>query len=193
MFLLWSARQLLSLWLLHIIVYIGTVNAKLKGRICAYGDIDRDLYTDIIVQDSDRLKIYLQNENGEFSEAGQNINLGSAQIVSCAIGDFNGDSVPDILVSKKKDQVPEQGGFLLQPSGGFFSSGEKGYESTVYMFLYSAYKPFYLNATLLDEVAVMDVNGDGISDVVGFHFNGSLFCQLGSTSGNFSSCERSFK
>lgn len=46
--------------------------------------------------------ILLQNENGEFSEAGQNINLGSTQIVSCAVGDFNGDSIPDILVSKKK-------------------------------------------------------------------------------------------
>ncbi|VDK80885.1 unnamed protein product [Gongylonema pulchrum] len=64
--LLWCTKQLLFLWLLHIIVYIGTVNAKLKGRICAYGDIDRDLYTDIIVQDSDGLKIYLQVFRGFF-------------------------------------------------------------------------------------------------------------------------------
>lgn len=36
------------------------VDGKLEGRVCAYGDINRDLYTDIIVQDHDRLKIYFQ-------------------------------------------------------------------------------------------------------------------------------------
>lgn len=92
-----------------------------------------------------------------------------------------------------KPRLTKKSGHLFQPSGGFFLSGEKGYESTVYMFLYNVYKPFYINATLLDELAVMDVNGDGTSDVVGFHNNGSLFCQLGSASGNFSSCEHSFK
>ncbi|VDM07793.1 unnamed protein product [Wuchereria bancrofti] len=161
----WSIPQIIFYVIMHAIY----VNGKLKGRICAYGDIDRDLYTDIIVQDHDRLKIYFQNENGEFFEAGQNINLGSSHAVSCAVGDFNGDSVPDIL-----------------------SSGRKGYESTVYIFSYNTYKPVHLNATLLDELSVMDVNGDGISDVVGFLNNSFLFCQLGSASENFSSCEHFF-
>ncbi|VDO32500.1 unnamed protein product [Onchocerca flexuosa] len=165
----------MPLIVLCVITHAICVNGKLKGRICAYGDMDRDLYTDIIVQDYDRLKTYFQNENGEFSEAGQDISLGSSHTVSCAVGDFNGDSVPDILVSRKN------------------SSGEKGYESTVYIFSYNAYKPIPLNATLLDELAVMDVNGDGISDVVGFLNNTSLFCQLGSATGNFSSCEHFFK
>lgn len=163
-----------TLLIFYVIMHAIYVNGKLKGRICAYGDIDRDLYTDIIVQDHDRLKIYFQNENGEFFEAGQNINLGSSHTVSCAVGDFNGDSVPDILVSRKN------------------SSGQKGYESTVYIFSYNTYKPVHLNATLLDELSVMDVNGDGISDVVGFLNNSSLFCQLGSASENFSSCEHFF-
>ncbi|VDM95088.1 unnamed protein product [Thelazia callipaeda] len=161
--------------------YSRFVHGKLKGRICAYGDIDRDLYTDIIVQDNDRLNIYFQNENGEFSEAGHSIHLGSTQTVSCAVGDFNGDSVPDLLISKKK----------LDAS--LFSSGEKGYESTVYIYLYNSYQPIYLDPTVLDELSIMDVNGDGTSDVVGFSKNGSLFCLLGSSSGNFSSCNHFFK
>ncbi|VDK80432.1 unnamed protein product [Litomosoides sigmodontis] len=166
----WSIPQVA----LCVIVHAIYVSGKLKGRICAYGDIDRDLYTDIIVQDHDRLKTYFQNENGEFFESGQNINLGSSQIVSCAVGDFNGDSVPDILVSRKNP------------------NGTKGYESTIYISSDNAYKPIVLNATLLDELAVMDVNGDGISDVVGFFSNNSLFCRLGSAIGNFSPCEHFF-
>lgn len=78
----------------------------------------------------------------------------------------------------------------------FQPNGKEGYESTIYIFSYNAYKPVPLNATLLDELAVMDVNGDGISDVVGFlsnNENNSLFCRLGSAIGNFSPCERFFK
>lgn len=45
---------------LCVIMHTIYVSGKLKGRICAYGDIDRDLYTDIIVQDHDRLKTYFQ-------------------------------------------------------------------------------------------------------------------------------------
>lgn len=64
---------------------------------------------------------------------------------------------------------------------------------TVYMYMYNVYKPYKFNETFLDELAVMDVNGDGTSDVVGFLNNGSLFCQLGSSSGNFSPCEQAFR
>uniref|UniRef100_A0A915PL04 T-cell immunomodulatory protein n=1 Tax=Setaria digitata TaxID=48799 RepID=A0A915PL04_9BILA len=164
----WSIIQVI----LCIIIHALCVSGKLKGRICGYGDMDRDLYTDIIVQDHDLLKTYFQNENGEFSESGQYINLSSSNSVSCAVGDFNGDSVPDILVSRKNP------------------SGEKGYESIVYIFSYDTYKPVPLNAVLLDELAIMDINGDGISDVIGFLNSSSLFCQLGSAKENFSSCEK---
>uniref|UniRef100_A0A915AJ19 T-cell immunomodulatory protein n=1 Tax=Parascaris univalens TaxID=6257 RepID=A0A915AJ19_PARUN len=161
----------------------GAKTLRLKGGICAYGDMDRDLNTDLIVQHGHLLKIYLQGENGEFTESQQKINVGS-QKVFCSVGDFNGDSVPDILVSKKK------------PSGifgGLFSSAEQGFEVTAHVFVYNAYKPHVFNETFADQLSVMDVNGDGSSDVIGFLSNGTFFCRLGSATSEFFPCENSFR
>ncbi|KHN78663.1 Uncharacterized protein Tcan_09296 [Toxocara canis] len=161
----------------------GSATTRLKGQICAYGDIDRDLNTDLIVQHGHLLKIYLQGENGEFTESQQRINVGT-QTVFCSVGDFNGDSVPDILVSKKKPT-----GIF----GGLFSSAEQGYESVAHIFVYNAYKPHVFNETFFDQPSVMDINGDGTSDVVGFLANGTFFCRLGSATSEFMPCEDSFK
>lgn len=38
----------------------SSTTTRLKGQICAYGDMDRDLNTDLIVQHGHLLKIYLQ-------------------------------------------------------------------------------------------------------------------------------------
>ncbi|VDK71402.1 unnamed protein product [Anisakis simplex] len=86
---------------------------KLQGQICAYGDIDRDLNTDLIVQDGNVLKVYLQ-----------------------------------------------------------------------------AYE---FNETFFDQLSIMDINGDGSSDLIGFLANGTFFCRLGSAANDFLPCEKSFR
>ena len=75
-------------------------NLPLHGRICAYGDINKDRYTDLVVQRGAKLIILLQSEGGNFRDSGRYapILLEKSAIVSCTVGDFNGDASPDILV-----------------------------------------------------------------------------------------------
>lgn len=61
-------KRFVKAFVMHLFIYLNCcickenseVSAKLKGRICAYGDMDRDLYTDLIVKSKHFLKIYLQ-------------------------------------------------------------------------------------------------------------------------------------
>ncbi|MFH4977928.1 hypothetical protein AB6A40_004637 [Gnathostoma spinigerum] len=172
------------MFILIVLVGIGLVCAidpfdfdkpppPIKGHICAYGDMDRDLYTDIIVQDGENLKIYYQSENGHFSDRGSLVIPVDAKKAFCSIGDFDGDSNPDILVSKRH------------------STNE--YEPTIYFASNNEFILHKLDVILNDEPSIMDVNGDGKSDVVGFMQNGSLFCQYGVSRNEFSSCLAAFK
>jgi hypothetical protein len=40
----------------------------IPGRVCAYGDMDKDRYTDLVVQRGNKLFILLQSEAGVFKE-----------------------------------------------------------------------------------------------------------------------------
>lgn len=33
---------------------------KLRGSVCAYGDMNRDLYTDLLIYENTKLKLYTQ-------------------------------------------------------------------------------------------------------------------------------------
>lgn len=157
----------------------GESVAKLKGSVCAYGDINRDLYTDLIFHDGEFLKVYLQGEEGEFTEWKHKINVGESDL-ACALGDFNGDAVPDILVSTRRES-------------GFLINKKVVYEATIYLFLNNEFQAVPFNVSTLDELSVMDVNGDGASDVIGFLENKTLFCRLGARSGIFLPCENYFR
>uniref|UniRef100_A0A1I7Y1P5 VCBS repeat-containing protein n=1 Tax=Steinernema glaseri TaxID=37863 RepID=A0A1I7Y1P5_9BILA len=107
----------------------------LGGRVCAFGDMNRDRYTDMIVQTDTYLKINLQGENGQFSESSRlhPINLGVSAPVSCVVGDFNGDSVPDIMVTTQSAEKDNQ------------------FDATVYVFKYNAFMPVKVAASYFDQ------------------------------------------
>lgn len=73
----------------------------LNGRVCAYGDMDKDRYTDLIVQNGPQLTILLQSEAGIFYKTSDisNITLSDSNDVYCNVGDFDGNTELDILVT----------------------------------------------------------------------------------------------
>ena len=75
----------------------------LNGRICGIGDMNKDGNTDLIVQQrtgsQNKLVVYLQSEGAEFRNGTQHIDLGKdGNDVFCNVGDFNGDSCPDLFI-----------------------------------------------------------------------------------------------
>lgn len=76
----------------------------LNGRICAYGDFNKDRYTDLLVQDNDLLIILLQLDETTFEISSEftNISVKNLGDVYCSIGDFDGNAELDILVTNVK-------------------------------------------------------------------------------------------
>lgn len=78
----------------------------MHGRVCAYADMNKDQYTDIVVIDDNRtISIMLQSpkENLRFNEYQElsKIHLNhTIENVYCAVADFDGDSLPDIMITQ---------------------------------------------------------------------------------------------
>ncbi|KAI1708830.1 protein linkin [Ditylenchus destructor] len=160
----------------------------LEGRICAYGDMDKNSYTDLIVQQGNSLVIMTQSEQGAFSEAksfGQ-IPLPDGVNVFCSVGDFNGDAALDIMVTQPVTEKT----FLI-------FTHDKGYNSTLYLFKDGKFVPRPIDEVVFrDQPTIMDINGDGASDVVGFvqkDEGTQLYCLAGDKNDKFSLCEKNFK
>ncbi|KAI6188091.1 Protein of unknown function DUF842 domain containing protein [Aphelenchoides besseyi] len=146
------------------------------GRICAYGDINKDRYTDLVVQRGPKLFILLQSEGGSFKDSHRYtpIELNVNREVFCTVGDFNGDAVPDILVVAK---------------------GRETYSASIYYVHESTHVEISLNQSYIDQPVVMDVNGDGISDILGFVYNNTrpaMSCITGSRSNAYEDCAYRF-
>jgi hypothetical protein len=64
--------------------------------------MNKDSYTDLIIQQGDSLLIFTQSEQGLFSETKDfpRISLDGTADVFCSVGDFNGDASLDIMVTK---------------------------------------------------------------------------------------------
>uniref|UniRef100_A0A1I8AS62 FG-GAP repeat protein n=1 Tax=Steinernema glaseri TaxID=37863 RepID=A0A1I8AS62_9BILA len=139
-------------------VFLGTLVAtivgdeitnEMRGRVCAFGDMNKDGYTDIILQIGDRLDINLQTENGQLVNW-TTLFIGVSQPITCAVGDFNGDSRPDVMISRAV--------------GGM-------YASRVFINNGSSFEPLDVRGSYFDEPMIADVNGDGVSDIIGFAYD----------------------
>ena len=61
---------------------------------------------------------------------------------------------------------------------------------TIYLFK-DSFHPIALNDTFIDHPSILDLNGDGISDVIEFIYDESatlLFCRKGTKLDNFENC-----
>uniref|UniRef100_A0A915EKH9 Uncharacterized protein n=1 Tax=Ditylenchus dipsaci TaxID=166011 RepID=A0A915EKH9_9BILA len=131
-----------------------------------------------------------QSEQGFFAESKDfaRISLGSAQEVFCSVGDFNGDASLDIMVTQQITVGVWLG----------LSTEDKGFNSTLYLSKNSAFTPLPLNVTFFDQPTVVDINGDGASDILGFVNNVTvdtdykLYCLAGNSSGTFHDCSAKF-
>uniref|UniRef100_A0A7I4YC98 T-cell immunomodulatory protein n=1 Tax=Haemonchus contortus TaxID=6289 RepID=A0A7I4YC98_HAECO len=138
------------------------------GRVCGFGDFNGDRNTDVLVQRGTNLTILLQDdellnvlEEGVFTNS-TSFNVGD-DIVECSLGDFNGDTKLDVLVSTKKGSRYYHSVWISSPLGDSFAE----HKLTV----------------LSSQALAIDVDGDGWHDVLGFFENGSMYCATFSPTG----------
>ena len=101
------------LWSLLLLVTVTHSLEKtapdLLGKVCAFGDFNADRNTDILVFNNGSLTINYQEtklldvlEASKFTQ-GTSFIVGKSdlnpELVECSVGDFNGDSRLDVLVS----------------------------------------------------------------------------------------------
>jgi hypothetical protein len=121
----------------------------------AVGDFNRDGIPDLVVANAYQggsrgtVSILLGNGDGTFL-TGKEIDAGGAETTTVAVGDFNGDGKPDLVVANYGDlSGPDNVAVLLGNGDGTFMPAA-----------------VYTAGTKPDFVAVGDFNGDGNLDVV---------------------------
>ncbi|KAJ1347724.1 hypothetical protein KIN20_002855 [Parelaphostrongylus tenuis] len=131
------------------------------GRVCGFGDFNGDRNTDVLVQRGANLTILLQDdellnvlEEGVFTNS-TSFAVGS-DTVECSLGDFNGDTKLDVLVSAKKGKEYHHSVWISSALGDSFVEQKL--------------------AVLSSQGLAIDVDGNGWHDVLGFFSNGSMYC-----------------
>lgn len=133
------------------------------GRVCGFGDFNGDRNTDVIVQRGTNLTILLQDdeilnvlEEGVFTNS-TSFRVGD-DTVECSLGDFNGDTKLDVLVSTKKKSNYYHSVWISSALGDEFVEHKL--------------------TALSSQALAIDVDGNGWQDVLGFFENGSMYCMM---------------
>lgn len=122
---------------------------------CAVADVDQDGLPDLVWTDHRAAKLYVRlNRGGKFPGDSIEGFAGTRQFAALAVGDLNGDRVPDALVGSEYGDITgseNQLHVLIGKGDGTFQRAS------------------LLNVTERghpDSLAIADLNGDGLQDIV---------------------------
>ncbi|GMR44133.1 hypothetical protein PMAYCL1PPCAC_14328, partial [Pristionchus mayeri] len=151
------------------------------GMVCAYADFNQDRLTDILHYHKAKLYVLLQKQRDFTDESNAETQKLIIDLqeefadVACSVGDVNNDGFPDIVVSLRKTK--ENGGewtirYFLSHGENDAADGDKPkvkrFEQGVH-----AIKAKH-------QVALVDITGDGVHDLIGVKPDGeNLLCLKG--------------
>lgn len=136
------------------------------GIIAAFGHFNSDEFTDVIALQQGGYKLVLLkgSENRPYFQTAQNCSFGSL-ITSVVPGDYNGDSVVDVLITLSSDE--ENDVKILWGINGTLDC-----KSNTLL-------------TLTNQPFIVDFNGDMIPDIIGETKDGGRFVWISSTEKTF--------
>lgn len=149
--------------------YQIAIETEPHSHMIDVADFNSDGFADIIVDSRDRLGafILLGQEDGNFIENGEGIDVGGSPYLGVAVGEINNDGKPDIVTPNNQSHIA-----ILLNSGGpglGFSKAKSLQQPSVF------------------SVAMGDINGDGNADLVAANQNAahSVTLFIGDGKGDF--------